>query len=347
MSYVLSNLDFEYRWARESRGGEPPKVVFDVARRWESILRLIVPDAHVLPVEAAQTGFSSDIQAGRQLTVWGWTPKIVEEAKKRGLVIDAPELEVVGMVNAKTFSHRFEKRQGWSLPGAGLTETIEEVERGIRSIDGTWVLKHPWGVSGREQRRGEGVLCDGTRRWAERVFGEGEALILEPFLDVEEEYSLHFEVGPQRVEEVGECILHTGSAGTLRGIGVSSSRRAPRAIRDGAAQAARAVAQRGYVGPVGIDAMVGRWKGKHLMRPVTEINARMTFGRLALALWSRLEGDKAGREMIWVHPTRGESSPVPRPWPDRWERGSFALPDDVDPGQRSRTYVELRTQESA
>lgn len=348
MTYILSNLDFEYTWSRgRDFGGSPPKVVVDVSRRWQAILRLMAPGADILDVMAAHEGLGA-LEKGRRLLPWGWTPPVVEAARRGGLVVDAPPLEAVGEVNSKLFSHRLEQKMGWGPAGGRIIEKVEDLQAGVESIDGPWILKHPWGVSGREQRRGEGAVSAEVTRWVQRVLQWQEGLVLEPRLDVEAEFSVHFQIEEDgSICHVGQCRLITGARGTLRGLRPLEADEIPEEIMEGAKIAAEAVSDRGYVGAVGIDAMVGLWKGRRVLRPLVEINGRITFGRLALAMNNRLERSAPGESMTWIHPARSEEAgPLREPWPGKWQRGSFLLPEDVDPGGRSGTYVVFESQSS-
>ena len=344
MTYVLSNLDFEYTWGRweSSVHGEVPKKVLAVARRWEAVLRLVAPGAQVLGVEAARgDGFPHRAQ-GRRFVAWGWTPPVVDAAKKSGLRVDAPPLEVVRRVNSKVFSHRLERRLDIHLPGARLVQNAPDLDAALRRLDGPWLLKHPWGVSGRRQRRGMSYPpSQKVRQWAKAQFRRGLSLVVEPLLDVGREFSFHYDItAAGEVEFVGLCRLLTGRRGTFRGILCGGELDVAAELLEKAGLAAREVADEGYFGPLGIDAMVGMLGNEEVLRPVTEINARYSFGRLALALRDRLgAGDGVLR---WEHPAHSESAPATlQPWPEGWTEGRFLLPADVDPHARSGTWVEL------
>ncbi len=331
MTHLLTNLDFEYAWS----GGSVPKAVGEVSRRWAAILRLVCPEGQVVdPVD-----FGGEVAAGEELWPWGWTPAVVEFARSKGLQAQAPPLDVVERVNSKVFSHGLEKRLGLALPGARLVNDVAQLQGAVAEIDGPWVLKHPWGVSGRRQMRGEaGQLSENQRRWASSQLKD-HPVILEPRLQISEESSVHFEITEQQdITHLGNCRLLADRTGTFRGINVDPKLEVPKEIIDGAREAAQAVAEQGYFGPLGIDAMVGRWAEVQIVRPITEINARHSFGRLALALYELLG---QGR-LLWHHPRRNEKPPSGlKRWPEAFREGRFRLPEEVDPGGQSGTWVEL------
>jgi hypothetical protein len=68
-----------------------------------------------------------------------------------------------------------------------------------------------------------------------------------------------------------------------------------------ATRAAGALQSQGYFGPLGIDAMIYRDEaGIAQVRPLQDINARWTMGRLSLG-WTRLL--EPGEEGLWWHGT--------------------------------------------
>jgi hypothetical protein len=55
----------------------------------------------------------------------------------------------------------------------------------------------------------------------------------------------------------------------------------------------------GYVGPLGVDAMVHRdEEGRLALKPVVELNVRMTMGRVALELMKKSAPNRSGRLRI-------------------------------------------------
>jgi hypothetical protein len=67
----------------------------------------------------------------------------------------------------------------------------------------------------------------------------------------------------------------------------------------------------GYVGPLGVDAMVHRRPdGALALKPVVELNVRMTMGRVALELMAKSGGGRGGRLRILRRDKLGDQ-PVP------------------------------------
>lgn len=331
MSYVLTNLEFELALS----GAPVPNAVRAMSAKWSHILRLLEPDAEVV-VWPPKGGEGAELEAGRRLLAWGWTEEVLTFANAAGLEVGPVDLDVVLEVNDKRFGLGIE-----TLEGAVVCGSEGELEAAVRGLEEGWVLKHPFGVSGRGQLRGRGEALPGNaRKWAQRVFGAGLGVVVEPRVAIEAERSLHFEIeAGGAVRELGMCALMADATGTFRGLGLGSQVEAleeDEALWEGARRAARAVAARGYVGPVGVDAYVGWYEGERVVRAVSEINARVSFGRLGLALLERLGWEGAR----WVHPARSERG-VGSGGEVRSEHGEggVCLPERVDPAGRSGTYV--------
>ncbi|TXD33728.1 hypothetical protein FRC98_20195 [Lujinxingia vulgaris] len=332
MSYVLTNLEFELALS----GAPIPKAVRAMSARWSHILRLLEPEAEVVVWPPAE-GAVARLEAGRRLVPWGWTGEVVAFAERAGLEVGLVDIGVVREVNDKRFGLGIE-----ALAGSAVCGSEAELAEAVRGLEAGWVLKHPFGVSGRGQLRGRGAeLPDDARRWAQRVFGAGLGVVVEPRVEIEAERSLHFEIeAGGAVREVGMCALEADATGTFRGLGLGSAvdvLEEDALLWEGARKAARAVAERGYVGPVGVDAYVGWYVGERVVRAVSEINARVSFGRLGLALLGRLE--RSGWEGArWVHPVRSERG-VGAGGEGGAGEGGVCLPQGVDPAGRSGTYV--------
>ena len=331
MSVVVSNLDFEYAWAaiEAGRHWQAPKAVQSVVERWSHILKVVAPEAAVMRWPEGEVDASGQGRA----VAWGWTPAVVKALEKAGRDVEHPPLEVVREVNSKCASHRLEQHLGVAMEGACVVSDKEGLSEGIEEIDGPWVLKHPWGVAGRQQRRGEGGVDEAVLGWATRWWDVGGQMVLEPLIEVEEEWSLHFEIDEDGVEEVGAAKLLCDGDGTFRGVSVGAVELAKGALEAGW-RAAEWVADRGYRGPVGIDGMAGERRrsqgiSQGVMRPVTEINGRWSFGRLALEIFERYGENREA--MGWLHPVAGAKPTVP----GEVER----LPEEIDPEGRSGSWL--------
>ena len=328
LELAVANLDFEYELA--GRGALPD----GLAQRWQFILRLLAREAECLD----PTTLTVRTESATRLWAWGVTPRIARLAASLGLSQDFPSLEVVREVNDKRFSHQLEQKLGIALPHSQVVDSLEQFRSAVEACPFSWVLKHPLGVSARERVVGKpGHISDSAWGWARRKLHQSWTLLFEPWVEQRHDFSLHFEIdrhGQHRF--VGHCELVSDPGGVYRGNRVlPSSILEPAALECGHKVAAE-LSLRGYWGPVGIDAFSGVLGDKRYLRPLVEINARCSFGRLALALSDWIP---QGWCHLWWHPQVNEASLTPLPARDLIQPGAYALPLAVDPTQGSRTIL--------
>lgn len=182
--------------------------------------------------------------------------------------------------------------------------------------DGRWLLKPPYSAAGRGQLLAPDAEAWSSPSWRERVaaaFDRHGELLFEPWLDRVHDLGCRGEVVGERVNVLGVHGLVVGATGHFAGVVVApadrvsgsapspalgmASRRdaafAPgaiagltRAVADELIEVTRQVGQAlaasGHQGPYGVDAFTHcRANGEVTLRPLCEINARLTFGRVA------------------------------------------------------------------
>lgn len=198
----------------------------------------------------------------------------------------APDVEVLRRVNHR----RFCLELGEALPGARFFDDESTLCAHLEvppPVGSGWLLKRPFSVAGRGQRRARGV-DEPTRRWARASLARGHGLLAEPFVDIDVEWVVH-----GLVTRRGEVRTATPRVQQTEG-GAWTQTRAPRPGELGEAEARTlgeevrrvglALGAAGYFGPYGLDAY--RWLERspldgtetaHL-QPRSEINARYTMG---------------------------------------------------------------------
>lgn len=309
----VMNLDFEYELA-----GVDGSAVADQSQRWRSILQLL-----------PQT---------EPLLVWGVTPRTAQLAPGPDYF---PPVDLVREVNDKRFSHRLEKRLGIDLPHSCVVESLDQFRAAVENCIYPWVLKHPLGFSGRERVVGKaGLISDSAWGWARRKFSHGWTLVFEPWAEPRQDFSLHFTIERDGTSQfVGHCELVSDPGGVYRGNRViASSLPDPEAMQWGH-RVVRELAELGYWGPVGIDAFSGFLGELAVLRPLLEINARYSFGRLTLALRDWIP---AGWSLLWWHPRPADRWQDPlEPLVPGASAGMYGLPLVADPEQGSGTVVVI------
>lgn len=176
------------------------------------------------------------------------------------------------------------------------------------------VVKAPWSTAGR------GLRVGADDAWVESVLREQGEVVVEPWLDRVLDLSLQFTVATGGGVTIdGWGVFRTDARG--RYLGAVLGRRTDglppdvtRFLHGDGAEANRVVrtlvgmaeflapkmAALGFSGPAGLDALVYRDADGLRLKPLVEINPRVTMGRIALALERRI---LRGRVGLWVHPT--------------------------------------------
>ena len=171
------------------------------------------------------------------------------------------------------------------------------------------VAKQAHGLAGQSAiRLWEPELVPAQRQWLARALQNGRQVVIEPWLERELDFSIQFEMGPSRLKLVGYTGLLNDRKGQFLGNWAAADyHRQPPAEATGLLNGPVDISghlqrfyaavmllletelqRTGFVGPVGIDAMVYRSAdGRCRLKPVVEINPRYTMGRLTLELMSR------------------------------------------------------------
>ena len=343
LALVTTNLDFEYELANGTKD-TPPRILSELSDRWRYLLRLLPGQELAVCFSLAgneNLGERDDFD-GASLLSWGLSPRIFRLVETLNLNTRWPNQEVVTEVNDKRFSHRVEQELGVALPFSRIVASLEELHLAIADCPHDWVLKHPFGFSGRDRMTGKKhEISPSALGWAKRQFGKTWSLLFEPWVQERLDFSMHFDVSPERtVKFVGHTQLQTDPGGVHRG-----NRWTPEPCCQQALEVARAavelVAARGYWGPVGVDAVSGILLGGPIVRPVVELNCRWSFGRMCLALRDHLP---KGWSFRWELPSRVSSGCEPRAVegilsPQISRPGCYRLPEYADPDGSSGSIV--------
>jgi hypothetical protein len=185
-------------------------------------------------------------------------------------------------------------------------------ERGHHKV----LLKQCFGLAGHNSLRlWEPAILDAQRRWIEQSVERGHGIVVEPWLERIQDFSVQLEMELTGLKLRG----WTGLVNDLRGQFQANwaepkhARRPPMAVtellRDGPdfwdrfqalyqeiCQMLESELQRlDYLGPVSIDAFVYRTpEGERRLKPVVEINPRYTMGRLTVELMAHISQGSCG-----------------------------------------------------
>lgn len=209
--------------------------------------------------------------------------------------------EIAARVNDRRFCLELARRLGRSLPGARTVRSVEELAGHLRSgacavAGGAWVAKAPWSAAGRHRVIGTGTDADSLRddgplrRRLERLLERSGALVVEPWVPRRADFgAVGLVLADVRVEALGAHRLEVDRRGAFTGLVLERLDPAEEAaLEETLDQVGRGLAGAGYVGPFGIDGFT--WTdpaGASHVHPLSEINARSTFGLIARALVAR------------------------------------------------------------
>ena len=202
------------------------------------------------------------------------------------------------------------------VPETGMLLTggdavLAEIARLLES--GQALLKAPMSFAGRGHLR---VNRDSdpakTRGWIDNTLAGHAGVVVEPWLDRVMDFSALYEMKPGgTVSLIGLTRMENDAAGRFLGIRVSP--KWGNVLDPGIAEflfrqarvteiyqkeipAALATVLPGYVGPLCVDAMVHRRAdGSLALKPVVEMNVRLTMGRIAREWMKRQPGSLGGR----------------------------------------------------
>jgi hypothetical protein len=278
---------------------------------------------------------------------WGWSARGEAELERAGRrAALRPDLEVVRRVNSRAFSVGLEEEFGCGLVGGAFVTDEESLRAALQDGEGdvqiaSHVLKANYSNSARERLivRG-GRLSDAEWNWARRRLAGGIAV--EPWVKIESEAGVQWEIPHEGEPELlGVTQLITDSEGRYRGSVFSAGDEFEAEWGD-AIDAGRAAVNRiaaaGYFGPVGFDAC--RWReasGALRLRPLMDVNARWTLGRLSLG-WRRLL--QAGDLGVWRFGAESERDRWRFPEPDRATVARVVCTSPQDAGRLS-SRVEI------
>ncbi len=172
------------------------------------------------------------------------------------------------------------------------------------------VIKQALGLAGGNAiRLFEPELLESHRRWIAKAVATGRQLVVEPWLERVQDFSVQLEMAPEGLKLCGYTGLVTDSKGQFQSNWAAPKfeRRLPPSVIE-LFQEPSDIATRlhalyadifvllevelrrvGFAGPVGIDAFVYRTgAGEFRLKPIVEINPRYTMGRLTVELMKQV-----------------------------------------------------------
>ncbi|QDT56507.1 hypothetical protein Pan44_45620 [Caulifigura coniformis] len=244
------------------------------------------------------------------VTPWGWERRVIGWADACGLPESSPPLHAIAIANCREFSFTSERDMECGLAGQAVCCTATEVADALSRLR-RWLIKANFGASGRERISGSGLPTEEMQKWVEKRLSRDGAVFVEPFVESVEEAGVQWEIPPDGGEPdlVGVVPLLSDDRGQYRGSVIPSTADVPgqwQTVIEFSRRAALRAQSLGYFGPLGIDAMRYRdADGELRERPLQDINARWTMGRLALGWRGEIPASgmtvlRAGSENDWA-----------------------------------------------
>ncbi len=300
---LVGNLDAERELAQlaePARAYRQRKLPAPVAARLAAaatLLRVLGRDGDAVwtpaPVAAsripsaagiAKVSLQSGALAGEaSILAWAETPSIAAARTTAGPCTPM----TTARANDRRLSHALARELGVALPGSRVVTSIDELETAID--EHAWVLKAPLAAAARLRLRRRGALDQAAAVRAERLLALCGALIFEPWVQRLHDAGVCGWVGDS-IELLPPHRLLNDDAGVFCAIDRRSAALSdlePLAARmtEVALEAGRTLAAIGYRGPFGIDGFMYRdASGNSALAPLSEINARHSFGHLAARL---------------------------------------------------------------
>jgi hypothetical protein len=323
----VANFDFEHQLA-DPAAQTPARLIrlnAELATAWLAIAddddvlwtpEPIHSDFFLAAAEAGLPRVTGTMQPARlpgllECVPWGWTDRLRTLCQEREWTAEAPSAAAVAATNSREFSARLEHEWNIALPGAGPAASIDDVERRLDQLSGPnerprWVIKAQFGMSGRERLLGSGPLTPPAEGWIRKRLTDDGLVFVEPWVERIFEVGLQFDVPRSGSPVLLGCVpLLSNASGQYRGswfappAALATVHTIPSTAVEVCRSAARRVQDFGYFGPLGIDAMCYRTAdGQTAWRPLQDINARWTMGRLSLGLRRLLDAEECG---LWWH----------------------------------------------
>jgi hypothetical protein len=285
------------------------------------------------------SGPQEELPAADRVLAWGETRAVRDLRRRLGATADdqfpAAEPAAAAKVNHRSFLLDAGSPALWRLPGAKMLTCIPELEQYLATMDtppGQWVLKSPWSAAGRLRHVGSGARVEpDARRHVIDLFYRFDELLFEPWVERVADYGVSGVVTDVGVAELARHRQSVDGYGRFRSIRVLPDRSGfPPGLLDAANRAGDLLREAAYRGPYGTDAFEYRGPDDTaLLRPVSEINARLTFGHIAHELRERLFPGSDLTLLLGVPPDEARYVPLLHPAEDDSTQAGLLITDQA------------------
>lgn len=234
---------------------------------------------------------------------FGWNAQARAMAARYAGTATPPSLEAIRKANSRAFCLTLEKSGDADCKGSLFT-SMGQLEAWLvdRSPGEEWLLKGEHGYAGTANVRIRGGSLAGDMRLrVESLFADHGRAVLEPWHTRLLDMAALFRVSPHgTVEEFRGHVLLNSRDGAFLGVQIAADCAPPAAwcdaLRLQAEKLALALVAIGYHGPVGLDAYVREAPEGPRLRPLVDVNARLSMALPAHGLARRLPD----RHILWT-----------------------------------------------
>jgi hypothetical protein len=307
------NADFDLGLRRRPRRIDGPRLVRQVRElsaqaligagaEDAALLRVDVPGEFLdylrgSGIEIPRVLVHPEIDPRSSLRPFGWSAGAIELNKRHGTPVPHPPAGCLARVNARSFGFALEMELGTHDSQFAVIDDRAGLERFLAAAESAseWIVKAEHGNSGLANRRLKGTtLSDADRRFVDGLLAEDDRMILEPWLDRQQDWCVVFAVPFAR----SDLRIHETTCtrdGAL--IGALFSDENDLVWRDELSATAEWVAARlereGYFGPVCFDAFSWRDGEKVRLRPLVDLNCRLSMSDGAHRLWRKIAPERS------------------------------------------------------
>jgi hypothetical protein len=337
MALLYANLDCEARWSGAPLPGAVRALIAAAGTTMRAFARpgdrlwtpaaidpARLPPVPGLPEVELVTGA---LPPDQPVLAWGQTDEVAGAPPIEGPPPFGASCEpaIARRCNDHGFAWELADQHRWPLPGATAIDSVAALERhlaggGAAAGAGAWVVRAPLAASGRERLRQRGSLDRAGATRLERLLAAHGRLYFEPWVERLADAGCCGFVGATGAVDLAPVHgLDNDPTGVFRGITVGAVPGLEPvevvAVARAAVAAGEHLAAAGYRGPFGIDAYVWQDGRRRALQPLSEINARLSFGWIAreLARRARPEGEVSAfalRAARTDRPARSESGQV-------------------------------------
>jgi len=281
------------------------------------------------------SGPQEELPDAAEVLAWGETKAVRSLRQRTGAGPDerfpAAAPDIAARVNHRSFLLEADAAAPRRLPGAKMLTCVPELEHHLESMarpPHSWVLKSPWSAAGRLRHVGTGLTIEqDARRHVIDLFYHFDELLFEPWVARVADYGVCGVIDDEGIRWLRAHEQFVDGYGRFRSIRIwAGDPGLPAEILPAAKQVGELLRKAGYRGPFGTDAF--RYEGPEgipVLREVSEVNARLTFGHIAHALRERLFPGEDLTLLLGVPPEEGRYVPLLLPSEDETTQAGLLI----------------------